>query len=80
MSWLYTVVIMFEVDEWWAGLTEAERELALRHRDDDPLHAEVVRQLYTPGAMWGDPARNGRGVERWHWAPAVRDFLVGGCE
>jgi hypothetical protein len=70
----------FDVAEWWAGLTDQERELALRHMADDPLHPEVVRQLYTPGAMRGEPDRNGRGVEGWHWASEVRDFLAGGCE
>lgn len=69
----------FDVDTWWAGLTDAERDLAQRHLDDDPLHPEVVRQLYTPGAMWGEPAGNGR-VGRWHWTSEVRDFLAGGCE
>jgi hypothetical protein len=68
-----------DVAEWWAGLTQQERDLALRHLDDDPLHPEVVRQLADHnGIMWSEPA-NGRG-ERWHWMPEVRDFLAGGCE
>lgn len=71
----------FHVAEWWAGLTDAERELALRHRDDDPLHPEVVRQLWTMGLMWGEPYPDESGrVEKWHWMPEVKDFLDGGCE
>lgn len=62
----------FDVDEWWAGLSEQERELAHCHRDDDPLHVEVVRQLGE-----GVTVRTSRG---WHWTPEVRDYLAGGCE
>lgn len=69
------------MDEWWASLTDQERDLAQRHADDDPLHPEVVRQLYTPGAMFGEPKADGSGrVEKWHWMPEVKDFLNGGCE
>lgn len=64
---------MFDVAEWWAGLTEAERDLAQRHRDDDPLHPEVVRQLEADGVT----VETERG---WHWSSEVRDFLAGGCE
>lgn len=70
---------MFDVAEWWAGLTDQERELACRHRDDDPLPSEVVRQLNKAGVMWGDPRRDEVPV-RWHWTSAVKDFLDATCE
>ncbi|GAA4439113.1 hypothetical protein [Phytohabitans houttuyneae] len=63
----------FDVDEWWAGLTDQERELAQRHRDDDPLHPEVVRQLHADGVTV-------QTSQWWHWTPEVRDYLAGGCE
>jgi hypothetical protein len=64
---------MLDVVAWWDRLSEPERDLALRHRDDNPLHPEVVHQLGADGVMM----ETGRG---WHWTPEVRDFLAGGCE
>jgi hypothetical protein len=48
----------------------AEQQLALRHRDDDPLHSEVVRQLNAPASCCGDP-RRGELEARWHSAHSM---------
>lgn len=68
----------FDVDEWWAGLTDAERDLAQRHRDNDYLPLEVVRQLNvgfdTDGPMMADD-NEADDRSRWFWMPTVQGFL-----
>ncbi|MER7331792.1 MULTISPECIES: hypothetical protein [unclassified Micromonospora] len=67
---------MTDVNVWWDGLSDDDRNLFLQHRATSPLPAEVVTRAAatgqpTAGAAWVSSQRGAT----FEWPSWVREFL-----
>ncbi|GAA4439110.1 hypothetical protein [Phytohabitans houttuyneae] len=64
----------FDVNKWWAGLSQQDRDLALHWRHANPLPNIVIERLNRHGVMTGSGSGN-EPTSRWEWASEVHGFL-----